>query len=38
VQNVSTPAAVKSTMGAYLPTVSYTDAKQFQHHGCTIGK
>jgi hypothetical protein len=38
VQNVSTPAAVKSTMGAYLPSVSYTDAKQFQHHGCTIGK
>jgi hypothetical protein len=38
IQNIATPAAVKSTMGAYLPTVSYTDAKQFQHHGCTIGK
>jgi hypothetical protein len=34
VQNVATPATVKSTMGAYLPTVTYTDAKQFQHTGC----
>lgn len=34
VQNIATPGAVKSTMGAYLPTVTYTDAKQFQHIGC----
>ncbi len=34
VQNVATPASIKHTMGAYLPTVTYTDAKQFQHTGC----
>lgn len=34
VQNIATPDAVKSTMGAYLPTVTYTNAKQFQHTGC----
>ena len=28
---------MKSTMGAYLPTVTYTDAKQFQHTGCNAG-
>lgn len=37
VQNIATPATVKSTMGAYLPTVTYTDAKQFQHTGCNAG-
>jgi hypothetical protein len=37
IQNIATPATVKSTMGAYLPTVTYTDAKQFQHTGCTAG-
>ncbi len=34
VQNIATPATVKSTMGAYLPTVTYTNAKRFQHTGC----
>jgi hypothetical protein len=34
VQNITTPARVKQTMGAYLPTVTYTDAAQFQHTGC----
>jgi hypothetical protein len=34
IQNINTPATVKSTMGPYLPTVTYTDAKQFQHTGC----
>jgi hypothetical protein len=34
VQNIATPASIKHTMGAYLPTVTYTDAKQFQHTGC----
>ena len=37
VQNIATPAIVKSTMGAYLPTVTYTDAAQFQHTGCNAG-
>jgi hypothetical protein len=37
VQNIATPAAVKSTMGAYLPTVTYTTAATFQKHGCTAG-
>jgi hypothetical protein len=34
VQNIATPATVKSQMGAYLPKVTYTDAAQFQHTGC----
>jgi hypothetical protein len=34
IQNIATPASVKSTMGAYLPTVTYTDAAQFDHSGC----
>lgn len=38
IQNIATPAAVKSTMGAYLPTVTYTDRAQFQHTGCTTTK
>jgi len=33
-QNIAAPASIKHTMGAYLPTVTYTDAKQFQHTGC----
>jgi hypothetical protein len=37
VQNVATPASLKSTMGAYLPTVTYTDAAKFQHTGCNAG-
>ena len=37
VQNVATPASIEHTMGAYLPTVSYTDARQFQHTGCNAG-
>jgi hypothetical protein len=35
IQNINTPATVKSTMGLYLPTVTYTAAKQFQHTGCS---
>jgi hypothetical protein len=34
IQNINTPATVKSTMGPYLPTVTYMDAKQFQHTSC----
>jgi hypothetical protein len=34
VQNIATPAAVQHTMGAYLPTVTYTDAAKFNHTGC----
>jgi hypothetical protein len=34
VQNVATPASLKSTMGAYLPKVTYTDAAKFRHTGC----
>ena len=34
IQNINTPATVKSTMGPYLPSVTYTNAKQFQHTGC----
>jgi hypothetical protein len=34
VQNIASPATVKSTMGAYLPKVTYTDRAQFQHTGC----
>jgi len=37
VQNIATPARVKSTMGSYLPTVTYTDAAQFKHTGCNAG-
>ena len=37
VQNIVTPATVKQTMGAYLPTVSYTTAAKFQTHGCQTG-
>jgi hypothetical protein len=37
VQNIATPASVKSTMGAYLPTVTYTTAAKFQKHGCNAG-
>jgi hypothetical protein len=37
VQNIATPGAVKSTMGAYLPTVTYTTAAGFQQHGCQAG-
>jgi hypothetical protein len=35
IQNIATPADVKSTMGPYQPTVSYTDAAKFKHTGCT---
>ncbi len=35
IQNIATPAAVKSTMGAYLPRVTYTDRSKFEHAGCT---
>ena len=31
------PATVKQTMGAYLPTVSYMTASQFEKHGCAAG-
>ena len=34
IQNINTPSTVRSTMGAYLPTVKYTDAAKFQHTGC----
>jgi hypothetical protein len=34
VQNIATPATVKQTMGAYLPTVTYTDAMKFTQTGC----
>jgi hypothetical protein len=34
VQNIDTPATVKKTMGAYLPTTTYTDAATFEHAGC----
>jgi hypothetical protein len=34
IQNITTPGAVKSTMGPYLPSVTYTDRAQFQHSGC----
>jgi len=34
VQNITTPATVKQTMGSYLPTVTYTDAAKFKHTGC----
>lgn len=37
VQNIATPGTVKSTMGAYLPTVTYTTAAKFQQHGCQAG-
>jgi hypothetical protein len=37
VQNIADPAKVKSTMGPYLPTVTYTTASQFQKHGCHVG-
>jgi hypothetical protein len=35
IQNIATPGSVKSTMGAYLPTVTYTDAAKFQKTGCS---
>jgi hypothetical protein len=34
VQNIDTPATVKHTMGAYLPTATYTDAAKFEDAGC----
>lgn len=34
IQNIATPATVSSTMGPYLPTVTYMDAAQFEHKGC----
>jgi hypothetical protein len=34
VQNVPVPGAEKRSMGAYLPTVSYTDRAHFQTGGC----
>jgi hypothetical protein len=37
VQDIATPGAVKQTMGAYLPTVTYTTTAQFQKHGCQAG-
>jgi hypothetical protein len=37
VQNIASPASVKSTMGPYLPTVTYTTAAKFQKHGCKAG-
>ena len=37
VQNITDPAKVKSTMGPYLPTVTYTTARQFQKHSCKAG-
>ena len=35
VQNVADPAKLKSVMGDYLPTVTYTTAAKFQHRGCS---
>ena len=37
VQNVADPATIKHMMGAYLPTVTYTTAAQFQTQGCKAG-
>jgi hypothetical protein len=37
VQDITAPGAVKSTMGAYLPTVTYTTAAKFQKQGCQAG-
>jgi hypothetical protein len=37
VQDIKAPGAVKSTMGAYLPTVTYTTAAKFQKQGCQAG-
>jgi hypothetical protein len=37
IQNIATPAQVSSTMGPYLPTVTYTDSARFQHSGCNAG-
>lgn len=37
VQNITNPATIKQTMGAYLPTVTYTTAAKFQKHGCQAG-
>ena len=34
VQDVASPSAVKKTMGAYLPTVTYMRAAQFEKSGC----
>jgi hypothetical protein len=38
IQNIATPAAVKSTMGPYLPSVTYTDRTQSQHMGCETAR
>ena len=37
VQDITSPAAVEQTMGAYLPTVTYTTAAKFQKQGCKAG-
>jgi hypothetical protein len=37
VQDITSPNAVKQTMGAYLPTVTYTTAAKFQKQGCQAG-
>jgi hypothetical protein len=37
VQDITAPGAVKSTMGAYLPTVRYMTASQFEKQGCRAG-
>jgi hypothetical protein len=37
VQDITNPNAVKQTMGAYLPTVTYTTAAKFQKQGCQAG-
>ena len=34
IQNITSPSTVQSTMGSYLPTVTYMDAAQFEHQGC----
>ena len=35
VQNVASPSTIASTMGKYLPAVTYSDKAQFDKTGCT---
>ena len=35
VQNVASPSSIASTMGKYLPAVTYSDKAQFDKTGCT---
>jgi hypothetical protein len=34
VQDIASPSTIKQTMGAYLPTVTYMTASQFEKRGC----